>query len=143
MINEIISDVTSKYQERPDRLEHIKGVVKKSKELGLKLGLDLEKLEIAAWYHDYTKYDDIQNQTAVLTKKEINEFKDTKVVYHALSAAEYLKINHQITDSDILDAIRFHVFGNPDMNIYAKVILLADKIEDSRTYPKVEKLRKI
>src|SRR5690606_14225046 len=143
MIDEIINDVVNKYEGRNERLIHIEGVVRKALELGTKLNLDLEKLEIAAWYHDYTKYDDIEVQIAVLTEEQIEAFKDTPIVFHALSAAEYLKIRHHITDDDILNAIRFHVFGNPDMNIYAKVILLADKIEDSRNYFMVEHFRKL
>ncbi|MBN3490586.1 bis(5'-nucleosyl)-tetraphosphatase (symmetrical) YqeK [Acholeplasma equirhinis] len=143
MIDVLKKDLEEKYKDRPDRLKHIYGVVKKAKELGSKLNLDLNKLEIAALMHDFTKYDDLEDQKSYLNAEEIELYKNEVVVYHALSAATYLKNTYKINDSDILDAIRFHVFGSPKMNQYAKVVLIADKIEETRTYPTVNYLREL
>ena len=37
-----------------------------------------------------------------------------------------------ITDKDILNAIKFHVFGKENMNVYEEIVYLSDFIEPNR-----------
>lgn len=46
-------------------------------------------------------------------------------------------------DDEIQKAIMYHTTGNKDMDRFAKIIYVADKIEENRNYEGVEELRKI
>ena len=48
-----------------------------------------------------------------------------------------------ITDEDILNAVKYHTTGRAGMSTLEKVIYLADAIEPGRNYPDVDKVRKL
>jgi predicted HD superfamily hydrolase involved in NAD metabolism len=48
-----------------------------------------------------------------------------------------------IGDTEILDAIRYHTTGRPDMTVLDKLIYLADFIEPGRSFPGVDEIRKL
>lgn len=141
MIDLIFEDVKTKYKTRPERFEHILGVVQTAVSLATRYGVDTDKAYIAALFHDYTKYDTLEAQCSVLTQKEIKLYQDYPVMYHALSAASILKSKYTINDEAILNAIAKHVWGDLQMTDLDKIILIADKIEPTRNYPAVAKLR--
>jgi len=143
MIEKIFEDVKEKFKDHPKRFTHTLGVIKTAVSLSLRYGVNSEKAYLAALFHDYTKYETIAEQTKVLSQEEITKFEDEPVIYHALSAAETLKNKYQITDTEILNAIRHHVYGNTNMTTLDKIILVADKTEPSRDYPLVHDLRKM
>ena len=47
-----------------------------------------------------------------------------------------------IDDEEMLDAIKYHTTGYPNMTILGKVLYVADAIEATRSYDGVEVLRK-
>jgi nicotinate-nucleotide adenylyltransferase len=51
---------------------------------------------------------------------------------HGRAAAVYLQTYHGIIDESLLQAIRMHTFGGPEMGALAKIVYIADKIEPSR-----------
>ena len=56
---------------------------------------------------------------------------------------EYIaKTELNITDEDILSAIKYHTTGRANMSLLEKVIYIADLIEPSRRFLGVEELRK-
>jgi predicted HD superfamily hydrolase involved in NAD metabolism len=115
------------------RINHVLGV----KETAIKLAIthheDTHKAAIAALYHDIMKNHKKKEQKSKLTNKEIKHFKDTPVMYHALSAAVVAKENG-ITDEDILDAIRYHVWGKSHMSTLGKIIFISDYCEPNREF---------
>lgn len=141
MIEEIYEDVKEKFRDHPKRFTHTLGVIKTAVSLALRYGVDSEKAYLAALFHDYTKYETVAEQTKVLSHEDITRFADEPVMYHALSAAETLKNKYQVTDIEILNAIRHHVYGHTNMTTLDKIILVADKTEPSRDYPLVNDLR--
>ncbi len=50
---------------------------------------------------------------------------------------------HGIDSKKILNAILYHTTGNENMDIYAKVLFVADKIEPGRDYKGVDAIRKM
>lgn len=117
-----------------NRLVHILGVAKTAKKLALKYGVSPEKAYLAGLLHDYYRYEDEEVMQKELTKEEIEECEQTKVLYHAYaSSAFYLK--HIGSDPDIAYAIKYHTFGRLPMSRLAEIILLSDYIEPSRKYP--------
>lgn len=63
-------------------------------------------------------------------------------VMHQYSGA-YVAENHfGITDTDIINAVRYHTSGRENMSALEKLIFLSDMLEEGRDYDGVEYLRK-
>lgn len=64
-------------------------------------------------------------------------------VLHA-PAGEYLcRTDFDVKDEKILEAVRFHTIGSPNMSPLARMIFLADMIEPQRDFPGVAKIRRL
>lgn len=133
--NEIITWLKENLNE--ERFEHSLGVAEKAKELAIKFGLDKEKAELAGLVHDCAK---------CLSKEELIEIMDKHCsvescekinpkTFHAPAGAYVAKKEFNITDEEILYAIRWHTIGHNNMTDFEKVIFISDKIEE-RTRPK-------
>lgn len=48
-----------------------------------------------------------------------------------------------IKDREILDAIRYHTSGRPEMSMLEKIVYLADYIEPGRAFPGVDEVREL
>ena len=64
-------------------------------------------------------------------------------LWHAPVGAYLVEKEAGIKDAEILDAIRYHTSGRPNMTILEKVIYLADYIEPGRNFPGVEEVREM
>lgn len=126
--------VYNKLESKPNRIKHTQGVIKVSVELAKLYQVSEEDAKLAALFHDYMKYDLLEEQTKHLSKDLISRYKDVEFVYHAYSAAEELKRLKPDTKEDVLNAIRYHIWGRPNMSTLEKIILVADKCEPSRTF---------
>lgn len=62
-------------------------------------------------------------------------------IRHAEIGAELLRQIVGITDNDIIEAVRWHTTGRPNMTPLEKVVYLADYIEPTRSFPTVDYLR--
>lgn len=62
---------------------------------------------------------------------------------HGRAAAVFLHKRFNVTDADILEAIRYHTFGKPGMCDLAKIVYIADKIEPGREYSSDEYIQKL
>ena len=121
------------------RYEHSLGVMAMAKRLALIYKGDdanfVRKAEIAGILHDYAKFltEDEYNK---LTKKYHVEFsydKDYERVYHGYYG--YLAVLDElgIDDTEILNAIKNHIMGAPDMTLLEKIIYVGDLIEEGRS----------
>jgi len=69
----------------------------------------------------------------------INDLEEKKnSLLHGRAAACMLESDFDITDSDILEAVRVHTFGEPGMCDLAKILYVADKIEPGRNHVTAE-----
>lgn len=66
--------------------------------------------------------------------------KKRPILLHGRAAAILLQKQFNITDKDILEAVRFHTSGKPDMCDLAKILYIADKIEPQRPHMTPEKI---
>jgi len=48
-----------------------------------------------------------------------------------------------VTDEEVLSAIACHTSGKKNMSVLDKLVFLADLVEEERSYPGVERLRKL
>ncbi len=143
MIEDIKNKVIEKLKEHPKRLQHVMGVYETALKLAKAHHLDELKVSIAALYHDYEKYDSIEEQIQYLDLMTIKDYVETPVIYHAFAAAARLEIDFNIHDEEILNAIRYHVWGRKDMSDIEKVILISDSCEPYREFDDEEKIFKL
>lgn len=116
-----------------NRFIHIKGVVKMATILAQKYNVDQEQAMIAAYMHDYCKYESNEELEKIINPKDIEECRKFPVLYHSYASAEsYLK--HGGTNQDVYNAIRNHVFGRTGMSILEEIILISDYTEENRIY---------
>lgn len=138
MIQEIIADLRVAYGHKPHRLDHVYGVRDTALALGKQYHCNLEWLELASLLHDITKYESTEFHKEMIRKtysnpeEIINEYNDN--ILHAFSAASVAETKYGITTPEILDAIRHHTVGRPQMSIYEEILFISDYIEPHRTY---------
>ncbi|MBE6137545.1 MAG: HD domain-containing protein [Erysipelotrichaceae bacterium] len=135
--------VTEKYSKvNEHRLLHTLGVCDMANKLAIRYNVDSIKAMIAAYMHDYCKYDSFDEIEKLLTKEEIAECREYNFLYHAYgSAYMYKKLIGD--DEDIFNAIYNHVFGRPNMSILEAIIMIADYIEINREYEDCIRCREI
>ena len=147
MIAKIKQDLETAYRDKPHRLLHVYGVRDTALELGRKYKLNLHRLELAALLHDITKYYTTKEHINIIKKHYENsasileEYNDK--IIHAFSAAAIAKDEYQIHDMEVLNAIRSHTVGRPNMSLYEKIIFISDYIEPTRTYESCVRVREI
>lgn len=127
------------------RYAHTLGVMHTAIQLAKRFCADEKKSELAAIFHDYAKERDPAEMKTVVQEqlqcKDILQYDDE--LLHAPCGAYYVKKEIGITDEDILNAIRYHTTGRPQMSLLEKIIFLADYIEPNRSFPQVDEVRKI
>lgn len=128
------------------RLKHSLGVSKTAVELAERFGADKEKAKLAGILHDCAKEvaDGDLLQIANSFGIVVDEVeKAAPVLLHAKVGAHVARYTYGIRDDEILEAIRRHTVGGPEMTVLDKIIYLADFIEPTRSFAGVERLREI
>lgn len=134
MIDHLKKVVQDKLIDYPKRYQHVIGVYETAIRLAKYYHVDETKVGIAAIFHDYAKHDDIEDQIKHLELKIIKTYAETPVMYHAFAAANTLEYMFQIKDQEILNAIRYHVWGRTHMTMIDKIIFIADYCEPNRDF---------
>ena len=128
----------------PERFLHSLGVRDMAKELSKIHGADIEKAEIAGLLHDNAKnMDNIYARCADLEVELDDEEREKSALVHAKLGAETAKCIFGITDRDIINAIRWHTVGRPEMSLLEKIVFVADLTEMGRRFSDADKIRKI
>lgn len=134
-----IKDILSK-----KRYEHSIRVLETAISLGKIYKADLSKVAIASLLHDYAKEfkrDDLINLSKEHFYDETKDYLSNAEILHSYIGTYFAKEKFNITDSEILNAIKYHTTGRRDMSVVEKIVYLADAIEPKRDYPYVEKIR--
>ncbi|MEG0642119.1 MAG: bis(5'-nucleosyl)-tetraphosphatase (symmetrical) YqeK, partial [Clostridium sp.] len=108
-------------------------------------GVNVEKIKIAAISHDCAKF--FTHDKMISYMKGHNQYIDeiqmnVPYLLHGPVAALRIKENFDITDEDILNAIRYHTTGRNGMTVLEKIIYIADLVEEGRDFKGVEEIRK-
>lgn len=124
-----------KHRQTAKRFEHTLGVAYTAACMAFTLDVPPLKAELAGLLHDCAKcYTDkelismCQHDKVELTSEELA----SPAVIHAKYGSFMAEHEFGIADSDILNAIRFHTTGRPDMSTLEKIIFTADYIEPLR-----------
>jgi len=129
---------------KPSRFEHTMGVCKTAVTMAKRFGADVRRTETAALLHDIAKRMSHEELRAEAQKYgiEAEGMYASPALLHSTVGAEMAKHELGIDDEYIIDAIRFHTVGRAEMSDVEKIVYIADMIEESRSYPGVEELRK-
>ena len=140
---QINADIKERLSER--RYKHSIGVMKKAEELAKFYGLDAKKARLIGLAHDIAKQ---------MTSSEIKEYlskydvkldeieRNNRELIHAKIGADICKRKYNF-DEQMVNAVKYHTTGNPDMDMMAKIVFMADKIEENRDYDDVEERRQL
>jgi predicted HD superfamily hydrolase involved in NAD metabolism len=134
-----------KIQLTEHRYQHTLGVMETSINLAEKYGADVKKAEMAAIFHDYAKFRSKDEMKEIIMSQGLPQdlLLFNTELWHAPVGAYLVEKEARVCDPEVLDAIRFHTSGRPNMTLLEKVIYLADYIEPGRHFPGVEEVREI
>lgn len=113
------------------RYIHTLGTAECAKELAEKFNLDSDKAYLAGLLHDCAKCFsnekllDIIHQHLNVEECEMLNYK----TLHAPVSAYIAEKEFNVTDKEILSAIRWHTLGRLEMTDFEKIVFIADKIE--------------
>jgi predicted HD superfamily hydrolase involved in NAD metabolism len=132
-----------KVQLTEHRYVHTIGVMETAIELANRFGADEKKAELAAIFHDYAKFRPKEEMKKIIVEQELPSdlLLHNEELWHAPVGAYLVEREAGIKDLEILNAIRFHTSGRPNMTLLEKIIYVADYIEPGRHFPGVEEVR--
>lgn len=128
------------------RYTHSVNVARRAEFLAKRNGADLEKAYFAGLVHDICKGIPKEEQLVIIKSSETKISKSTEEapnLWHSLAGAIWLEHEFGVTDSDVLNAVKYHTTGRAGMSILEKVIYMADLTSDERSYPDAEYTRKL
>ena len=129
------------------RYEHTLGVMYTCSSLAMRYGYDLDKAMLAGLMHDCAKCMPNAKKLKMAEKNrlEITDLeRKNPFMLHAKLGALLAKKKYDIDDTEILDAIRWHTTGRPEMTLLDKIVYIADYIEPKRDKaPNLPKIRQM
>ena len=126
------------------RFYHSLNVADEAKRLALKYGADPEKAYTAGLVHDIMKDTPKNEQLKLFEKYNIKltpvELESPKT-WHAMSGEAYIRNELNVTDEEILKAVRYHTTARAGMSLLEKVLYIADYTSAERNYDDVDVMR--
>ena len=122
---------------KESRLLHTLGVIDVATELAKIYNVDSKQASRSALLHDCAKYMPLEDMIAICKRNfvELNDTeKKSEALLHSKAGSCYAYEKYGITDENILNAIKYHTTGRPDMSMLEKIIFVADYIEPNRTH---------
>lgn len=131
---------------KEERYFHTLGTADCAKELAKKFNLNEEKAYLAGLLHDCAKC--FSNEKLLQIIEEHLDVDESEMLnyktLHAPVSAHIAKCEFNVTDDEILSAIRWHTLGRCNMTDFEKIVFLADKIEpNTRDKEYCDKIRTI
>ena len=132
-----IEDIKNKMHKKmkDSRYIHTLGVEYTSVCLAMKYGESLEKAELAGLLHDCAKELPEKKLIKICRKhdEKISKMEFSQpFLLHGKAGACISRDKFGIEDETVLDAIRYHTTGRPNMSLLEKIVFVADYIEPNR-----------
>ena len=127
------------------RYNHSIGVMKKAEELAKLYKVNINKAKLVGLAHDIGKELSKEDKLKYVKENDIEIDRIEKInvgLLHGKIGADICKKRYDFTE-DMQDAIKFHTTGNKDMDLLAKIIFVADKIEEGRKYKDKNKMQEL
>lgn len=128
------------------RYVHSLNVAAECVKLAKLYGEDTEKAYFTGLMHDVCKELPFDEQHKLIenSRFEIDEVEfASKPLWHAIAGAVYVRDELGVTDSEILNAIRFHTIAHAGMTRFEEIVYLADLISIDRDYKELGRMRKL
>ncbi len=126
------------------RFIHSVNVADEAKRLAVKYGADAEKAYTAGLVHDIMKDLPKQEQLEMFRKYSVElsgvELASPKI-WHAVCGELFLRNELNVSDEEILSAVRYHTTAKAGMSLLEKVLYVADYTSAERDYPDVDVMR--
>lgn len=127
------------------RYYHSTCVMERSRELALKYGADVETAEKIGMAHDVAKEMSEEEKIEYVEKNNIEIDETEKIntgLLHAKIGKDISIKKFGFTES-MGQAIANHTTGNKDMDIYSKILFIADRTSKDRNFEDLEYLNKL
>ena len=129
------------------RFIHTQGVMHTSACLAMVHEEDMKAAQVAGLLHDCAKCIPNSEKLALCEKHHIlvaPAEAENPSLLHAQLGALLAESEYDITNPEILHAIKVHTTGEPDMSVLDKIIFIADYIEPGRDKaPNLDRVRKL
>lgn len=119
------------------RYDHSCNVAAEAVFLAKLYGCDEEKAYTAGILHDITKEIPKDEQLQIISDGGIildDVQKNAPKLWHSISGSVYVRDFLGITDTDIINAVRYHTTGRAGMSLLEKIIYTADYTSKERNY---------
>lgn len=126
------------------RYTHSCNVAEEAVTLAGLYGCDLQKAYTAGILHDVTKEIPKEEQLQIIQDSGIildSVQQKSPKLWHAVSGSVFICRFLSITDSDIINAVRYHTTGRANMSLLEKVIYIADYTSAERSYDGADIMR--
>ena len=143
LLRKINQDIQRELSEK--RYNHSIGVMKKAEELAKLYKVNINKAKLVGLAHDIGKELSKEDKLKYIKENNIEIDRIEKInvgLLHGKIGADICKKRYDFTE-DMQDAIKFHTTGNKDMDLLAKIIFVADKIEEGRKYKDKNKMQEL
>ena len=130
---------------KESRFKHMLGVEKAAIALAEKYEVDPHKASLAGLLHDYCKEVDDEIFLALIDKYHLDaDLKNwDNNIWHGKVGIYKIREDFGLEDEEILRAIEIHTVGDKEMSGLAKVLYVADYIEEGRKFPGVIEARAV
>ena len=134
--SEQVREQLALYIQSQDRIAHCISVAQTAQQLAIHHQLNPEHAQLAGYYHDIAK----ELDPASLKKLGIQDTQDklytsTPSIWHSFVGPDVARVQFQISEPDVLDAMRWHTTGKADMTPLSQLIFVSDFIEPFRPIP--------
>jgi nicotinate-nucleotide adenylyltransferase len=127
------------------RFRHTIGVCETAVSLADRYETNRQSAYVAALLHDCAKELPSEKQLTLCEQLGVpldDVMKKQKDLIHSFLGAALAQRDYQISDPEILDAIRFHTTGRANMSLLEKILIVADMTEPNRKpYYLLEEIR--
>ena len=139
--NDLLKKIAKKVKK--SRFQHILDVEVAAIKLAEKYGVDPHKASLAALLHDYCK--ELEDPIFLILIEKYGLDPDLRNwdnnIWHGKVGIYKMKEDFGLEDAEVLRAIEIHTVGAAEMSDLAKVLYVADYIEEGRTFPGVVEAR--
>lgn len=133
---ELRAGVTRAVDQR-ERYAHCVRVARLAERLAAAHGVEPSRARLAGMLHDLARLWPKQKLLHECERRrlDVDGFeRRNPIVLHARVSAELARENFGVQDAEILEAIRLHTLGAPDMSPLCAIVFLADALEPGRSY---------
>lgn len=140
---ELIEEVRRRLSDK--RFNHVLRVEEMAVELAEMYAVDAERVSVAALLHDVAKEESSSEMLDLIISEnlDLDLLQYGPQIWHAPVGAVQARREFAVEDEAILNAIKCHTIGAPEMGDVEKVIFIADYIERGRDFDGVKKARQL